>query len=65
MGTPPGDRDDFGAPILNEFVDGRTRHGPWAIMSAATHRMQGVGLGMGRGQRYRKQTDGKWLKVEG
>ena len=65
MGTPPGDKDDFGAPILHEFVDGKTRQGPWAIMSNASHRLYGVGLGLGKGQRYRKQPDGKWLKVEG
>jgi hypothetical protein len=61
-----GTEDDFGVPIANEFVDGRTRRGPWAIMSLLSWRHAGVGrLGTGYGQRYRKQPDGRWLKVEG
>lgn len=52
-------------PLGNEFIDGRTVFGPWAIMSPEAHHDFGVGLGMGRGQRYQKQADGKWLKVEG
>ena len=44
-----------------EFVDGKTRHGPWAIMCIPCHKVQGVGLGLGKGQKY----DGKGKKVEG
>jgi hypothetical protein len=65
MGTGIGPNDDFGKPIADEFVDGKTRMGPWAIMSPSSHRMQGLGLGLGKGQRYKKQQDGRWLKVEG
>lgn len=61
-----GQRDDFGFLIGNEFIDGKTIYGPWGIMaggqSFATH---GVGLGTGKGQRYAKQPDGRWKKVEG
>jgi hypothetical protein len=57
--------DDFKKPIEDEFVDGKTRMGPWAFMTPSSYRMYGVGLGLGRGQRYEKQDDGKWLKVEG
>jgi hypothetical protein len=60
-----GEKDDFNCPILNEFVDGKTRHGPWAIMAPASYKIYGMGLGLGRGQRYKKQENGKWLKVEG
>ena len=58
--------DDFGHPIDGEFIDGRTMIGPWASMSPRSWARHGVGkLGTGNGQRYRKQADGKWLKVEG
>jgi hypothetical protein len=65
IGSTIGPKDDFGKPITDKFVDGKTRSGPWAIMAPASHRMQGMGLGLGRGQRYKKQEDGQWLKVEG
>jgi hypothetical protein len=58
--------DDFGDPIVDEFIDGKTVFGPWAIMTPHTFKIKGVGqLGTGLGQRYVKQRDGKWLKVEG
>ena len=62
---PVGDRDDFGSPITNDFIDGKTRMGKWAIMTQTSYSKYGVGLGLGRGQRFRLQPDGKWLKVEG
>jgi len=37
---------------LFEFVDGKTRMGPWANMCMPCYRKVGVGLGVGRGQRY-------------
>jgi hypothetical protein len=59
-------KDDFGVPIEDEFIDGKTRMGPWGIMAPKSWRMHGVGaLGSGFGQRYEKTDDGKWLKVEG
>jgi hypothetical protein len=62
-----GRYDDFGRVIEDEFIDGVTFGGPWAIMTPQSWRKQGSGrvLGTGRGQRYKKQADGKWLKVEG
>jgi hypothetical protein len=65
MGSRIGDRDDFDNPIKDQFIDGATRHGPWGIMSPYSHRVHGIGLGTGRGQRYKRQKDGQWLKVEG
>ena len=41
-----------GKERLSEFVDGKTRMGPWANMCMPCYRKVGVGLGMGRGQRY-------------
>jgi hypothetical protein len=63
-GTVPM-RDDFDNPILNQFVDGRTTMGPWALMSMDSFNTHGVGLGIGMGQHYVKQGDGRWLKVNG
>ena len=62
-----GQYDDFGRVIEDEFIDGVTFGGPWAIMTPQSWRMNGQGtkLGTGLGQRYQKQADGKWLKVEG
>lgn len=60
--------DDFQYPIDKEFIDGRCREGggPWAIMSPESWKRHGCGrLGTGYGQRYEKQDDGRWLKVEG
>lgn len=63
--------DDFGRAIDREFIDGRTKlDGKWAIMNPTSFEMYGVGLGLGRGQKYRRggvDTTGKiiWSKVEG
>ncbi|KKL72817.1 hypothetical protein LCGC14_2081130 [marine sediment metagenome] len=34
------------------FIDGKTSRGPWVIMCAGCHSMEGVGLGIGKGQKY-------------
>ena len=46
-----------GKDRLSEFVDGKTRMGPWANMCLPCYRKVGVGLGVGRGQRYAIVTD--------
>jgi hypothetical protein len=60
-----GPTDDFDDDIGDDFIDGKTTIGPWAIMTPASYRSFGIGLGTGRGQWYRRQADGKWLKTEG
>lgn len=58
--------DDFDHPIDDVFIDGKTRMGPWACMSPTSFKVFGIGkLGLGFGQKYQKQADGRWLKVEG
>jgi hypothetical protein len=61
--------DDFGVPISHTvgsaFVDGKTRHGPWGFMSVSSYALEGCGLGVGLGQKYVMQADGRWLKVGG
>lgn len=60
------ERDDFGDTIKGVFVDGKTKQGPWAFMTPASWRQNGVGrYGTGLGQRYVKAASGRWLKVEG
>jgi hypothetical protein len=66
--SPVGEFDDFGNPIENIIIDGRTKQGPWALMSEGSwmiHGGTGGRLGTGLGQKYHRQVDGRWLKVEG
>jgi hypothetical protein len=61
-----GEFDDFGLKIHDFFYDGKTKMGPWAIMTPLSWHTYGVGqTGTGYGQKYKKQPGGKWLKVEG
>lgn len=44
------------------FVDGKTKMGPWAVMCPKAFRTYGVGIGLGKGQKY----DGKTReKIDG
>ena len=61
-----GTTDDFDRPYGTTMYDAKTVFGPWACMSEESYRKSGIGrLGTGLGQKYEKQTDGKWLKVDG
>lgn len=65
LGEPP-DKCDIGSePITTEFVDGATTYGPWGFMCLKCHKSFGKGLGTGRGQKYEKQPDGRWMKTGG
>ena len=63
--SPVGEADDFRMTIVDTVIDGKTRMGPWALMTPESHAAYGCGLGMGQGQRYRLRPDGIWIKVEG
>jgi hypothetical protein len=63
--SPVGKADDFGDTVADTIIDGKTKMGPWGLMTPKSFARYGVGLGLGRGQKYSKQPDGKWLKVEG
>lgn len=52
-------------PITDTFVDGATKFGPWGFMCPSCHPKVGCGLGLGRGQKYVKQENGQFKKVEG
>ena len=64
-GDAPAQCDICQDKILSEFVDGKTQQGPWANMCRCCHKEHGCGLGTGKGQKYQKQNDGRWLKVGG
>ena len=64
--SPLGPKDDFDDTFGEVMYDGKTVYGPWANMTEASWKRYGIGkLGLGRGQKYQKQPDGRWLKVEG
>jgi hypothetical protein len=65
QGEPITNKDNFGRLITDQFIDGATLAGPWAIMSPASYSAHGVGLGTGRGQKYQRTGDGRWKKIEG
>jgi hypothetical protein len=66
MGAVPPVCELSGRPILDAFVDGaHPRHGWWANWHPDAFAEIGGVLGTGRGQRYEKQPDGRWLKTEG
>ena len=62
-GSAPIECDVCRRPILVVFIDGATKSGPWANMDPACHQRIGVGLGIGKGQRYEMQPDGRWLNT--
>lgn len=67
-GSPITNCDLCHLPIVKEFVDGKTVYGPWAILCPSCHRAKGVGIGTGKGQRYKARRindEEKWVKFEG
>lgn len=48
--------------VFPNFIDGRTKFGPWALLCPPCHAEIGVGIGLGKGQRYDFST---LEKVEG
>ena len=65
LGEAPAKCNIGGEPIVDKFVDGNTKFGPWGFMCVNCHARHGYGLGTGKGQLYQKQEDGRWLKVGG
>ena len=56
--------DFCGCEITTSLVDGMTNNGQWAVMCPKCHKIHGVGLGVGKGQKYVKDSDGDFVKVE-
>lgn len=65
VGTPPKGCDICGLEFTDEFIDGRTIYGAWAFLCLECHQTKGCGFGTGNGQRFKKQAEGFWVKVEG
>ena len=55
-------RNPFRGVIIDGRVQGTSRN---ANMHPGCHRTRGVGLGPGRGQMFRLQSDGRWLLTNG
>ena len=49
--------------IVGVFVDGKTQWDCWAFMCKDCWEMHGEGLGVGLGQMYGRQIDGRWQKL--
>jgi hypothetical protein len=67
MGGSPTRCDACEAALRGVFYDAATRFGAWGILCPTCH-VFGPGLGRtgsGRGQKYERQDDGRWLKTEG
>ena len=65
-GTVPAN-DGFSMSIENVFYDAATRYGSWATMTPGSWEKYRMfpDLGTGKGQKYEKQADGRWLLTEG
>lgn len=64
-GTDPVRCDVWGQPITTVFYDAKMPGAGWAMMHPDTFEALSCALGPGRGQRYEKQEDGRWLKTAG
>jgi hypothetical protein len=63
-GTKPDKCQLCGQAIVDEFADAHVPGGTsWAII--CPDKKHGASFGTGLGQRYEKQEDDRWLKVEG
>lgn len=60
-----GDCDICQQPFGDTMYDARTTRGPWGNLCEACFQRFAGHLGQGRGQKYKKQPDGRWLCVEG
>ena len=56
--------DFCGKKITDKLVDGKTVEGPWAVMCPHCFTVHGVGLGIGKGQKYALDCHGNFVKVE-
>lgn len=56
--------DICGGDFKSTMYDASTRHG-WGNLCHYCFTIHGKGLGTGLGQKYQKQPDNRWLKVEG
>ncbi len=62
-GSDPTNCENCKNPLTITFVDGATALGGWMKLCDRCHNALGYGLGVGKGQRYQRMDNGKWLKV--
>ena len=62
--NPPTNCDICREKIDKQFVDGKTRQGPWGNMCPACFGIHGISLGTGLGQLYEKKGD-QFEKIAG
>lgn len=66
IGQEPINCDMCGFEFKSYFVDGATRYaGAWAFLCPKCHKLHGIGLGTGKGQKYKKESKEKWVKIAG
>jgi hypothetical protein len=65
LGKPPIACQLCGDDIATKFYDAKTARGSWASMDEKCFQREGVGLGLGKGQRYELNGDGHWEKTGG
>lgn len=58
---------DFCNTIINDIlIDGKTTDGYWATMCKKCHKIHGIGkFGIGCGQKYEKNSENRFIKIEG
>lgn len=64
-GSDPVKCEADGTMLKERFYDAADRFGRWGMLCDACFLKVGVGLGVGKGQKFERQTDGRWLKTEG
>jgi len=57
--------DFCGENNLKTLIDGKTIFGPWAVMCEFCHLTKGIGIGLGKGQKYISDGKGSLIKIEG
>lgn len=58
---------DFCHREINDIlIDGKTKEGPWATMCTECHSLYGYNkFGTGIGQKYKKNSENQFVKIEG
>ena len=66
-GTVPENCQVSGEPMGDVMYDASlpSHGGRWANINQATFERHGCRVGLGLGQRYERQEDGRWLKTAG
>lgn len=64
--NPPLGCDVCHSPIGDDLFDAKIKPtGYWGNLCRQCFEFRGVGLGTGRGQHFKRQSDGRYLKVGG